>query len=95
MLAFTLVLSQFSNNAFLENVAGGVMMNPFTNVLSLIITLLGIALAAFCIRYLDEIVLTKSGLDVELAKKASLRLALITAPYIYLIPSQILYNSGL
>ena len=70
-------------------------MNPFTNILSLIITLLGIALAAVCIRTLDEIVLTKVGLDPELAKKAAKRLAIITAPYLYLIPSQLLYNSGL
>jgi hypothetical protein len=87
-------LVSLTDNSFIEDAAGGIMMNPFTNVLSLIITIAAIALSAACIYLLDRKILQKAGLTMEQAKKSAIRLALITAPYLYLIPSEILYRDG-
>ena len=39
-----------------------------------------------------ESILIKAGLDIDQAKKSAIRLAVITAPYVYLIPSEWFYN---
>ena len=88
-------LVSVTDNKFVEDAAGGIMMNPFTNVLSVIITLAAIAVSALCIYLLDKKILLKAGLDMEQAKKSAIRLAVITAPYLYLIPSELLYRGGL
>ena len=41
---------------------------------------------------LDKSILIKAGLDIDQAKKSAIRLAIITAPYVYLIPSEWFYN---
>ena len=81
-------------NSFISKAADGLMINPFSNALSLIITIAAIALSAACIYLLDRKILQKAGLTMEQAKKSAIRLALITAPYLYLIPSEILYRDG-
>lgn len=94
LLIIALPLASAGGDGFIEDAAGGIMMNPFTNILSLIITIAAIALAALCIYLLDRKILVKAGLTMEQAKKAAIRLALITAPYLYLIPSELLYRDG-
>ena len=79
-------------NSFISKAADGLMFNPFSNVLSLIIVIAAIALSAVCIYKLDKRILIKAGLDIDQAKKSSIRLAVITAPYVYLIPSEWFYN---
>ena len=74
-------------NSFISKAADGLMINPFSNALSLII-----ALSAVCIYKLDKRILIKAGLDIDQAKKSAIRLAVITAPYVYLIPSEWFYN---
>ena len=79
-------------NSFIYKAADGLMFNPFSNVLSLIIVIAAIALSAVCIYILDKSILIKKGLDIDQAKKSAIRLAIITAPYVYLIPSEWFYN---
>lgn len=97
LLASVLLMSAGAGNSesFIEDAAGGIMMNPFTNVLSFIITVAGVALAAACIYFLDSRILLKAGLTQEQARKSAIRLAVITAPYLYLVPSELLYSGGL
>lgn len=89
------IMETGGDNTFAENFTGGLMANPFANALSLLITLAAIALAGACIYFCDRRILEKAGLDVEAAKRSAVRLALITAPYLYLVPSSLLYRGGL
>ena len=95
LLAAAVLMSSADGDSFIGDTAGGVMMNPFTNVLSFLVTVAGIALAAMCIYLLDKRILAKAGLTAEQAKKSAVRLAFITTPYLYLIPSEVLYRGGL
>ena len=79
-------------NSFISKAADGLMFNPFSNVLSFIIVIAAIAISAVCIYKLDKSILIKAGLDIDQAKKSAIRLAIITAPYVYLIPSEWFYN---
>ena len=71
------------------------MMNPFANVLAFIITIAGVVLAAVCIYFADRKILSGAGLTQEQARRSAIRLAVITAPYLYLVPSELLYRGGL
>ena len=79
-------------NSFISKAADGLMFNPFSNVLSLIIVIAAIAISAVCIYKLDKSILIKAGLDIDQSKKSAIRLAILTAPYVYLIPSEWFYN---
>ena len=77
--------------SFLQMAGEGVMFDPFTNVLAVLIIIAAIALSAACIYNLDKRILGKTELDHEQVKQAAFRLALFTAPYLYLIPSRWFY----
>ena len=70
----------------------GIGYSPFSNFFALITIIVSIAVAGLCIYFFDKKILTKAGLDNEQAKSSALKLALITAPYLYLIPSSIIYE---
>ena len=53
------VIQEESTSPFIEDLMGGLMMDPFTNFLTLIITLAAIALAAVCIYFIDKIIFQK------------------------------------
>ena len=72
-----------------------IMFDPFSDFIGLLIVLASIAVSAACIYFLDKRILGKAGLEPEQVKRAAIRLALITAPYLYLFPSRLLYESGL
>ena len=78
--------------SFFEKVGDAMMFNPFKNVLAILMVAVAIALSAWCIYKLDNSILVKAGLDMDQAKKSAIRLAVITAPYVYLIPSEWFYN---
>ena len=67
------------------------MFEPFANILAVLIVIAAIALSGFCIYKLDIWVLGKTELDPEQIKRAAIRLALFTAPYLYLIPGRWFY----
>ena len=83
-----------SFGALLEDLAYGVGFNPFSHIGSFLIVVLAIVVAGLLIFLLDRKILKKAGLSAEQAKKSALRLALITAPYLYFIPSSFLYDNG-
>ena len=74
------------------NVEYGLGFDPFSNIFAFLIVLLAIAIAGICIYLTDKKILVKTGLDDGQAKNSALRLALITAPYLFLIPSSIIYR---
>ena len=55
--------------------------------------LLGIDEEAFFETVQDRWIRKKAGLSLEQAKKSAIRLALITAPYLYLFPTSVIYNN--
>ena len=79
---------------WLEELQMGVGFNPFSNLLSLIVVIFAIAVAGAIIYLLDRLILKRAGLDALQAKKSALRLAIITAPYLFLFPSSLIYNSS-
>ena len=78
----------FSSSEF----GSALVFNPFSDLAAFLATVLAILLSAALIFLLDKWILTKTGLEKEQAKRASLRLALITAPYLFLIPVGLLYR---
>ena len=88
------VLHENTEHPFLDKIMYGVGFNPFSHILSLIIVLATIFVAGLIIYVIDKAVLKKVGLSVEQAKKSALRIALITAPYLFLFPSSILYENS-
>ena len=90
-----ILLDDYPNNNLSETIMEGVGFNPFMNIVSLVIVVGSIALSGLVIYLMDKSILTKAGLDVNRAKSSALKLALITAPYLYLFPSSLLYSGGL
>lgn len=70
----------------------GLGFNPFSNLLSLLITAIAIVLSGFCIYVFDLRVLQKAGLGEAQARRSALLLAVLTAPYLFLFPSGLLYR---
>ena len=80
---------------FFRSLGEGVGFNPFNSIFSFAVVGLSIFISGLLIFFMDRSILVRTGLDMEQAKKSALRLALITAPYLYLFPSEILYRGGL
>ena len=79
-------------NEKLYDIGHAIMLDPFSNPAGLLIVVASIAVSAVCIYSLDKWILGRAGLDPEQVKRSALRLALITAPYLYLFPSRLLYK---
>lgn len=95
MLAVFMLSSGAASHPVLEKLSYGIGFNPFSSILALIVVVLAIAVSGLCIYLIDRKILQKAGLIPEQAKKSALRLALITAPYLYLFPSVLLYGGEL
>lgn len=80
----------FSGPAIMK-ISNGILMNPFENIWSLLICIVAVAASGFAIFLLDRWILKKAGLAVEQAKKTAMWLAIITAPYLFLVPTELLY----
>lgn len=92
-----MVLAEEGSSAgeLIEKVSAGVGFNPFSHILSFLIVALAVAVSGVLIYRIDKAILNKTGLDPAQAKRSALRLALITAPYLYFFPSSLYYNSSL
>lgn len=77
--------------SFLQMAGEGIMFDPFTNILAVLVVIAAIALSAVCIYKLDKSILGKTELDPEQIARAALRLVLFTAPYLYHVPSRWFY----
>ena len=93
MLTGTLVKDSSPIRGIIDNLEYGIGFNPFYNIFSFIVVAISVAVSALCIYLLDKKILEKAGLDSEQAKCSALKLALITAPYLYFFPSGIIYDS--
>lgn len=92
LLGISLFSDSLSNSELLDKAIFGIQFNPFENVLSFVIVALAVALSGWCIYQLDRWILKRAGLSLEQARFSALRLALLTAPYLYLFPSGLLYQ---
>ena len=84
-----------AGHPFLEALVYGVGYNPFSNPAAFLVTALGVALAGLVIYRLDRRILRRAGLEEARAEHSARMMALITAPYFFLFPSALIYQSGL
>lgn len=78
--------------SLIDQIEEGIAFNPFNSIASFLTIVVSVAVAGLLIFFIDRKILTKAGLDAEQARKSALRLALITAPYLYFFPSQLMYT---
>ena len=93
LLGVSIPASEISEKFY--DIGHAIMFDPFSNPIGLLIVTASIAVSAACIYFLDKRILGKAGLEPELVKRSAVRLALITAPYLYLFPSRLLYEGGI
>ncbi|MBQ3815186.1 MAG: hypothetical protein II836_03950, partial [Clostridia bacterium] len=93
-MASVAIDGETSFGALIEKLAYGVGFNPFSHPAAFLVVALAVLIAGVLIFLIDRSLLKKAGLAAEQAKKSALRLALITAPYLYFIPSSLLYDNG-
>lgn len=75
-----------------SSVSYALQFNAFLDPAALVLTLAAIAVSGILIFLLDERILTKAGLPLTRARRSAMLLAIITAPYLFLIPSGLLYR---
>ena len=93
LLAVSVSMSDSSEKLF--SIGHAIMFDPFSDLTGLLIVAACIAVSAACIYFMDRWILRKAGLEPEQVKRSAVRLALITAPYLYLFPSRLLYSGGI
>ncbi len=76
----------------LQAISHGLGLNPFENAAAFLIVVVAILLAAYCIYRFDRYILKRAGLPEGQSKTSALWLAVVTAPYLFLLPSEILYR---
>ncbi len=74
----------------LRPISHGLGLNPFESFAAFLIVVCSILLAAYCIYRFDLHILKRVGLSEEQGRKSALWLAVATAPYLFLLPSEIL-----
>ena len=92
---FSAVVEETSVGEIFQDIAYGVGFNPFSDILAFLIVAAAVLLAMLVIYLLDRWILKRAGLDMEQVKKSAIRLAVITAPYLFFFPSAVLYSSGI
>lgn len=90
LLAAYLVIGM-GDSGLAHDIVYGLGFNPFSHPAALIITLAAMVVSSLCIYGLDLRILKTAGLGPEQAHSSAARLALITAPYLFLFPSALLY----
>ena len=76
----------------LRPISHGLGLNPFESFAAFLIVACSILLAAYCIYRFDSYLLKRAGLSEGQDRKSALWLAVATAPYLFLLPSEILYR---
>ena len=84
--------TMFPEESAIAKALYGVSENPFSNVGSFIFVALAIIISGIIIYSLDKYILKKNGLEDSQAKKSALWMAIATAPYLFLIPTTLLYD---
>ena len=78
--------------SFARAVSRGLAFNPFGNGSAFVLVVIAILLSAYLIYRFDLYFLKRAGLPEGQSKTSALRLAVVTAPYLFLLPSEILYR---
>ena len=89
-LLLTLILWDMNvgrRRAFWQKWLEGVMGDPFSHPVAFLWTLAAVAIAGVCIYYLDKKPMRAAGLTDREAHRAALALAIVTAPWAFLIPT--------
>lgn len=87
ILMFTPTLLDINNDLI-----GAINMNPFENVFALIWVTICLFFSAVCIYFFNlKYCLEKSDLDLSQKKKVALSMAIVTAPYLFYMPSEWIY----
>lgn len=73
--------------AFWQKWLEGVMGDPFSHPVAFFWTLAAVAIAGVCIYHLDKKPMRAAGLTDREAHRAALALAIVTAPWAFLIPT--------
>lgn len=81
--------SEFGEGTYIfDKIRKGIMMNPTSNVYSLIFTLVCIILSAILIYIFDyKIALKNTELSDSQKKKTAVLMAIFTAPYLFFMPA--------
>lgn len=91
-LFLMLDVSGSMHGSFWNHISYGLGMQPFYSFESFLTVVFSILISGFCIYAIDFRILKKDPtLTAEQAKRTALHLALFTAPYLYLIPSELIY----
>ena len=91
-LFLMLDVSGSMHGSFWNQISYGLGMQPFYSFESFLTVVFSILISGFCIYAIDFRILKKDPtLTAEQAKRTALHLALFTAPYLYLIPSELIY----
>ena len=75
-----------------SSVTYALQFNAFGDPLALVMTLGAVAVSGVLIFLFDRRILAKAGLSSSPAGRTAMRLAVITAPYLFLIPSGLVYR---
>lgn len=75
----------------LDLIESGVASDPFDNIAAFLVVAVSVAVAGVAIFLIDRRILTKAGLEAEQARRSAMWLAVLTAPYLYFVPSRLIY----
>ena len=91
-----LLVTQFveDNGAFYEYVTYAVSMNPFDNVYSLLYTLFAVLVAGVLIYVFNRFISFRKIKELKVKRVISLLLAVLTAPYLFLLPTVTVYGGS-
>ena len=92
---FSAVVEETKVGEIFQDIAYGVGFNPFSDILAFLVVVAAVLVAMLLIYLLDRWILKRAGLDMEQVKKSAIRLAVITAPYLFFFPSAVLYSGGI
>lgn len=75
----------------LDKIEQGIAGDPFSSIAAFLTVAVSVAVAGLVIFFLDRKIFTRAGLAPDQARKSALWIAVITAPYLYFVPSRLLY----
>ena len=78
--------------SFAQAINQGLAFNPYGNGLAFALVVIAILLSAYLIYRFNLYILKRAGLPEGQSKTSALWLAVVTAPYLFLLPSEILYR---
>lgn len=79
--------------AFESDITQDIMLNPFGNIFSLLIVLVIMAISSVCIYLFDSrFSFRKTDLETAQQRKISLLFAIITCPWLFLLPTEWFYG---